>query len=50
MTHTLTYLRKSTNTYITTPWISPSGWSEDTIRADFERRFPDCTVISMEKK
>ena len=45
----LTYLRKSTSTYVATLWVSPSGWAESTIRADFERRFPDCLVIKMEK-
>lgn len=48
MTHQLTYFRTPGEPPATITWVSPTGWSDDTIRRDFEQRFPGATVIKLD--
>ena len=46
MAFLITYAKS--NALLQLEWIAPTGWSEQTIRADFLRRFPGAQLISIE--
>jgi hypothetical protein len=46
MTYQIIY-RKNNET-VTLEWISPTDWSQSTVRKCFERRFPQAEIISLE--
>lgn len=48
MTHHLTYLRAPDHAPATITWVSPTGWSDETIRENFQQQFPGAVVIKMD--
>ena len=46
MTYQIIYTKN--NEIVTLEWISPTGWSSETIRECFEHRFPQPEIISLE--
>tara|TARA_R110000868_G_scaffold42239_1_gene143323 strand:- start:240 stop:389 length:150 start_codon:yes stop_codon:yes gene_type:complete len=46
MTYQIIYTKN--NETVTLEWISPTGWSQETIRECFERQYAQAEIISIE--